>query len=100
MTTEEFLKLDNETSVYVKKDDFYYKYNFRIESIDYENLKGEIEKSYYGTVIEYFESGSAKVGQMSIDKITEDTVYLYTYFLGERLDAEILIESLTTKKIN
>ena len=91
MTYQEFINLKESDKVTCKTEfsENIYTFNIRNFVSEWDN-----KTVYSGSITQYILDGTIKSNMYVIDKLTENELFIYDYFLGERTEATIQLKNL------
>ena len=91
MTYQEFINLKESDKVSITTEfaDNVYCFSIRSFVSEWDN-----KIVYSGAIYQYILDGTVKSNMYVIDKLTENKLFIYDYFLGERTEATIQLKNL------
>lgn len=91
MTYQEFINLKESDKVSITTEfaDNVYCFSIRSFVSEWDN-----KIVYSGAIYQYILDGTIKSNMYVIDKLTENEIFIYDYFLGERTEATIQLKNL------
>jgi len=91
MTYQEFINLKESDKVKITTE-----FSENIYTFSIRNFVSEWDNKivYSGSIRQYILDGTVKCSLYVIDKLTENELFIYDYFLGERTEAKIQLKNL------
>jgi len=91
MTYQEFINLKESDKVKITTE-----FSENIYTFSIRNFVSEWDNKivYSGSIRQYILDGTVKCSLYVIDKLTENELFIYDYFLGERTEATIQLKNL------